>query len=266
MKISLSWCGETFIFAEEETTTGQHISHLAGCAVGFIYPIYEMSGQKSDMERRSIRFQDSLLPLLSQELSLFQVANHFLSPLDAALQCTEVGNWAHERIRWWMTKEGGGRWRVYSAASPISLSEANISSFLKTDFCASSPQVDTWSHQAGNKQRVKELQVFDVYPAMAEKKTTTTHCSFHSIFKSFDYFTAPVYLLVQNGVLALCLKQSHQPGFHHNVRLPCGVVWRMKERNHTYEHIFGISCLSGVCVKKKKKVSVLVHTRRLDQS
>lgn len=64
-------------------------------------------------------------------------------------------------------KGGAGGWREYSAAS---LSEANISSFLKMDFCASSPQVGTWSHQAGNKQRVKELQVFDVYPAIVEKR------------------------------------------------------------------------------------------------
>lgn len=102
--------------------------------------------------------------------------------------------WETERTRgsdggwqWGRWGEGGG-WREYSAASPVSLSEANISSFLKMDFCASSPQVDTWFHQAGNKQRVKELQVSHVYPAIAEKRQLRKTVFFHSIFKVISLF------------------------------------------------------------------------------
>lgn len=143
--------------------------------------------------------------------------------------------WETERKRgsdggWQWGWGGGVGWREYSAASPVSLSEANISSFLKMDFWASSPQVDTWSHQAGNKQRVKEFESrFLTFIQRSQRKDNCeTLCFFTPSSKSFHYLTAPVYLLVQNGVLALGLKQSHQPGFHHNVRLPCGVVWRMK--------------------------------------
>ena len=37
-------------------------------------------------------------------------------------------------------------------------------------------------------------------------------------------FWGLVYLLVQDSVLALRLKQSSQPGLHHDVGLLCGVI------------------------------------------
>lgn len=116
MKIALSWCGETLIL-EEETTAGQHISHPAGCAARFIYPIYEMSWQKSDMERRSIRFQDTLLLLLTQERSLIPLANHLLSHLFMSTRCRTTVRWSGKLS----TVFHWGRRGEYSSASPCFL-------------------------------------------------------------------------------------------------------------------------------------------------
>lgn len=48
-------------------------------------------------------------------------------------------------------------------------------------------------------------------------------CAF-TVLHAQCVFWSLVYLLVQDSVLALRLKQSSQPGLHHDVGLLCGVI------------------------------------------
>lgn len=173
--------------------------------------------------------------------------------------------WETERKRGsdggWQWGWGVG-WREYSAASPVSLSEANISSFLKMDFCASSSQVDTWSHQAGNKQRVKELRAgFSRLSSDRREKTTTKHCGFFSLHLQSHF----VILQLQCTYLSRTVYSLSVLNRATSLASIIMYVFPVVLSEGWNKEIRQIPFLSGICVKKKKKVSVLVHTRRLNQ-